>query len=75
MHPLFREARVVSRFFHEVLIAKLHNMAQANEICCFDEKSASHPDAFILISLLLDTSVSSVKMMEKPEAYFARIVC
>jgi len=49
-------------------------MVLPDEICYF-ERSASHPAVTFLISLLLDTSMSSVKMMEKPGVCFARIVC
>lgn len=56
-------------------MAKLRNMAWADEIRCFDDKSASHPAVPFLISQLLDTSMNSVKMMEEPEVCFARIVC
>lgn len=50
-------------------------MASAGEICCFDKKSAAHPAVHVLIFLLLGMSVSSVKIMEKPEVHFYQLMC
>lgn len=44
-------------------------MAKADEIYCFDKKSAAHPVLHILISLLLSMNMSTVKIMEKPEVF------